>query len=122
MSDLDKISSLFNAKIDSVKSKEDLQNIKTEFFGKNGQITHNLKILGSLDPEKRKDFASNLNKIKDDLTNQLEQKNLEIETNEINEKLKMKKLMLLYQLDLIDKEKFIQFHKLLMKYHLYFQK
>ena len=45
------------------------------------------------------------------LSNQLEQKNLEIETNEINEKLKMKKLMLLYLLDLIDKEKFIQFHK-----------
>ena len=39
MSDLDKISSLFNAKIDSVKSKEELQNIKTEFFGKNGEIT-----------------------------------------------------------------------------------
>ena len=37
MSDLDKINSLFNAKIDSVKSKEQLQNIKTEFFGKNGQ-------------------------------------------------------------------------------------
>ena len=36
MSDLDKINSIFNAKIDSVKNKEDLQNIKTEFFGKNG--------------------------------------------------------------------------------------
>ena len=34
MSDLDKINSIFNAKIDSVKTKEDLQNIKTEFFGK----------------------------------------------------------------------------------------
>ena len=60
MSDLDKISSLFNAKIDSVKSTEDLQNIKTEFFGKNGHITSQFKNLGSLDPEKRKDFASNL--------------------------------------------------------------
>ncbi len=88
MSDLDKISSLFNAKIDSVKTKDDLQNIKTEFFGKNGQITQQFKSLGSLDQEKRKEFASNLNKIKDDLTLQLEQKNLEIETNEINEKLK----------------------------------
>ena len=28
MSDLDKINSIFNAKIDSVKTKEDLQNIK----------------------------------------------------------------------------------------------
>ena len=65
MSDLDKISSLFNAKIDSVKTKDDLQNIKTEFFGKNGQITQQFKSLGSLDPEKRKVFASNLNNIKE---------------------------------------------------------
>ena len=92
MSDLDKISSVFNAKIDSVKTNDDLQNIKTEFFGKNGQITQQFKTLGSLDPEKRKEFASNLNKIKDDLTNQIEQKNLEIQTNEINEKLKNEKV------------------------------
>ena len=92
MSDLDKISSVFNAKIDSVKTKEDLQNIKTEFFGKNGQITLQFKSLGSLDPEKRKEFASNLNKIKDDLTHQLEQKNIDIENSEINEKLKTEKV------------------------------
>jgi phenylalanyl-tRNA synthetase alpha chain len=92
MSDLDKISSVFNAKIDSVKTNDDLQNVKTEFFGKNGQITQQFKTLGSLDPEKRKEFASHLNKIKDDLTNQIEQKNLEIQTNEINEKLKNEKV------------------------------
>jgi len=92
MSDLDKISSLFNATIDSVKSKEELQNIKTEFFGKNGQITSQFKNLSSLDPEKRKEFASNLNKIKDDLSNQLEKKDIEIETNEINQKLKNEKI------------------------------
>ena len=74
MSDLDKINSIFNAKIDSIKTKEELQNLKTEFFGKNGQITTNFKTLGSLDPEKRKEFASNLNKIKEDLTNQIEKK------------------------------------------------
>ena len=78
MSDLDKISSVFNAKIDSVKTKDDLQNIKTEFFGKNGQITQQFKTLGSLNPEKKKEFASNLNRIKDDLTRQLEQKNIEL--------------------------------------------
>ena len=48
MSDLDKINSIFSAKINSVKTKEDLQNIKTEFFGKNGQITQQFKNLGSL--------------------------------------------------------------------------
>ena len=46
MSDLDKINSIFNAKIDSVKNKEDLQNLKTESFGKNGQITNQFKIKG----------------------------------------------------------------------------
>jgi len=92
MSDLDKITSIFNAKIDSLKTKDDLQNIKTEFFGKNGQITQQFKSLGSLDHENRKEFASKLNKIKDDLTNQLEQKNIEIEASEINEKLKNEKI------------------------------
>ena len=53
MSDLDKISSVFNAKIDSVNTKDDLQNIKTEFFGKNGQITQQFKTLGSLDSGSR---------------------------------------------------------------------
>ena len=39
MSDLDKISSLFNAKIDTVKTKDDLQNLKTEFFLLTERIT-----------------------------------------------------------------------------------
>ena len=43
MSNLDKINSSFNEKINSVKSKEELQNLKTEFFGKNGQVTIQLK-------------------------------------------------------------------------------
>ena len=64
MSDLDKINSIFNAKIDSIKSKDELQNLKTEFFGKNGKIAAQFKNLGSLEPEKRKAFASNLNKIR----------------------------------------------------------
>ena len=92
MNDLNKISSVFNAKIDNVKTIDDLQNIKTEFFGKNGQITQQFKTLGSLEANKKKEFASKLNEIKNDLTNQLEQKTLEIETNEINEKLKNEKI------------------------------
>ena len=91
MSDLDKINSIFNAKIDSVKTKEDLQNIKTEFFGKNGQIIQQFKTLGTLEPDKRKDFASNLNKIKDDFLNKLN-KSFEIENAEINDKLKNEKI------------------------------
>ena len=92
MSDLDKINSIFNAKIDTIKNKEELQNLKTEFFGKNGQITQQFKTLGKLEPDKRKDFASNLNKIKDDLSSQIEQKSFEIENAEISDKLKNEKV------------------------------
>jgi phenylalanyl-tRNA synthetase alpha chain len=92
MSDLDKINSIFNAKIDSVKSKDELQNLKTEFFGKNGEITNQFKKLSSFSPEKKKEFASELNKLKDNLSNQIEKKNLEIKTQEINAKLKDEKV------------------------------
>jgi len=84
MSDLDNINSSFEPKISSVKSKEELQNLKTEFFGKNGKITNQFKILGSIEVEKRKDFASSLNKLKDNLISQLEKKFLDLETIEIN--------------------------------------
>ena len=70
---------------------------------KKRQITQQFKTLGSLDL--RKDFASNLNKIKDDLSRQIEQKSLK-ETLEINEKLKNEKVDVLYR-DLFNKEKFI---------------
>ena len=92
MSDLNKINTNFNEKIKSIKSKDELQNLKTEFFGKNGQITSEFKKLGSLAPEEKKEFASSLNKIKDDLTSQIELKFLDLETKEINEKLKDEKI------------------------------
>ena len=91
MSDLNNITSNFYKKISSVKSKEDLQILKTEFFGKSGEVTSKFKSLGTLSEDKRKEFASSLNKLKDELTNELEKKFIEFEKIEINEKLKVKK-------------------------------
>ena len=54
MSDLENISSSFEQKISSVRSKEELQNLKTEFFGKNGKITLQFKSLGSVEANKKK--------------------------------------------------------------------
>jgi len=92
MSDLDNINSSFEKKIKSLKSKEELQILKTEFFGKSGQITNQFKNLGTITADKRKEFASSLNKLKDNLTTQLDNKSIEIETLEINEKLKDQKI------------------------------
>jgi len=92
MSDLDNINSSFEQKIKSVKSKEHLQILKTEFFGKSGQITNQFKNLSTISADKRKEFASLLNKLKDNLTSQIENKFLDLETLEINEKLKDQKI------------------------------
>jgi phenylalanyl-tRNA synthetase alpha chain len=92
MSDLDNINSSFEQEIKSLKSKEELQSLKTEFFGKNGQITNQFKNLSNIAADKKKEFASSLNKLKDSLNTQLENKFLELETLEINEKLKDQKI------------------------------
>jgi len=92
MSDLDNINSSFEQKIKSVKSKEELQILKTEYFGKSGRITNQFKNLGTVSADKRKEFASSLNKLKDNLTSQIENKFLGLETLEINEKLKDQKV------------------------------
>jgi phenylalanyl-tRNA synthetase alpha chain len=92
MGNLDNINSSFDQKIISIESKEELQNLKTEFFGKSGVITSQFKNLATLEADKRKEFASSLNKLKDNLTGQLEKKFLELETLEVNKKLKDEKL------------------------------
>ena len=92
MSDLDQINSSFSGKIEAVKSKEDLQNLKTEFFGKNGQVTTQFKKLGILPSNEKKELASSLNKLKDNLTKQIDSKLLDLETKEINDKLKDEKV------------------------------
>ena len=58
MSDLNNILSSFESKFSSVKNKEDLQNLKSEFFGKNGSISLQFKKMGSLNPEEKKNILS----------------------------------------------------------------
>ena len=105
MSDLDQINSSFSEKIKFIESKEELQNLKTEFFGKNGQITIQFKKLGSLPVEEKKEFASSMNKLKINLTNQIELKIVELKTKEINEKLKDEKIDISLPIRSFDKGK-----------------
>ena len=92
MSELENIKSNFDQKIKTVENKENLQSLKTEFFGKNGHVTNQFKNLGSLSEDKKKEFATSLNKLKNDLSSQIENKIFELETKEINDKLKDEKI------------------------------
>ena len=92
MSDIKKIKDEYLNKLDSDLNIESVNQIKTELFGKNGQISNSFKSLGSLPTDERKKFASDLNSIKDELQDKINSKFQEIETKEINSKLENEKV------------------------------
>ena len=79
-------------KIGEAKDLQEIEKIKSEVFGKNGYLTHQFKKIGSLEESVRKKFASNLNKIKSTLVNEINQKILNFENLEIDKKLKYEKV------------------------------
>ena len=92
MSDPNNILSTFETKFSQIKNKDDLQILKSEFFGKNGSISLQFKKMGLLNPEERKNFAKELNTIKDQLSLKIEKKFKDFENLEINQKLKNEKI------------------------------
>jgi len=92
MSDIKKIKDEYLDKLDSDLNLENLNQIKTELFGKNGAISNLFKKFGSIPSEDRKKFASDLNFIKDQLQKKINSKLYEIETKEINSRLENEKV------------------------------
>ena len=92
MSDIKKIKDEYLVKLRGDLKLENLNQIKTELFGKNGVISNSFKKLGSIPSEDRKKFASDLNFIKDELQEKINSKLQEIEKIEINSKLKNEKV------------------------------
>ena len=92
MSDIKKIRDQYLIKLDNNLDIKSVNQIKTELFGKNGQISVSFKKLGSLTNEDRKKFASDLNSIKDELQEKINSKLQEIEIKEINSNLENEKI------------------------------
>ena len=92
MSDLKNIHEEYTIKLKEKLSLDQINQIKSDLFGKNGLISSQFKTLGSLDENKRKQFASELNKIKDELQNTISEKLKELELKKINEKLENEKI------------------------------
>ena len=87
MSDLKNIQNDYSAKLNNNLSLEEINQIKTELFGKNGLISSEFKNIASIPESDRKKFASDLNQIKDELQNLITNKINKIESKKINEKL-----------------------------------
>ena len=92
MSDLIKIKEEFILKLKSKLNISEINQIKTELFGKNGLISLQFKKIGTVADSDRKKFASDLNIIKDELQDLINSKTKEIEIAEINEKLEKEKI------------------------------
>ena len=87
MPDIKKIKDEFLLKLKENLDLNQVNQIKTDLFGKNGLISSQFKQLGKVAEEERKKFASDLNSVKDELQNLIAVKKDNIEINEINQKL-----------------------------------
>ena len=92
MSDLKKIKEEFLSKLKSKLNLLEVNQIKTDLFGKNGLITNQFKKIGSIPESERKNYASELNLIKDELMNLINLKISEVEIAEVNQKLQKEKI------------------------------
>ena len=92
MSDLKKIKDEFLSKLKKKLNLSEINQIKSDLFGKNGLISSEFKKIGTIAESERKQFASDLNTIKDDLQDLISSKINEIEIVEINEKLEKEKI------------------------------
>ena len=92
MSDIKKIKDEYLLKLSKDLDVNQINEIKTDLFGKNGLVSSQFKQLGKIPEDERKKFASELNDIKDELQNLIVSKIEEIEIKEINQKLEKEKV------------------------------
>ena len=92
MSDLKKIKDEYLSKLKRQLNLYEINEIKSNLFGKNGLISSQFKKIGSIDENERKKFASDLNVIKDELQDLINFKINEIQNAEINKKLEKEKI------------------------------
>ena len=92
MSDLKKIRDEFILKLKSKLDLSEINQIKSDLFGKNGLVSSQFKKIGTIVESERKKFASDLNVIKDELQNLINLKIDEVENAEINKKLDKEKI------------------------------
>ena len=88
MSDIIKIKQEYLNKLKEISDVKEINQLKSELFGKSGKISNEFKKMGSLNSEERKKTSSELNDAKSELQNLIEKKLKDIEIIEINSKLK----------------------------------
>ena len=92
MINLEEILSNFNSQITEVKTKEKLDEIRVNFLGKKGQVTLAFGELRNVENSQKKEFGAKINKIRGDISAQLDAKKEAFEDEDLNKKLLEEKL------------------------------
>ena len=92
MSDLKKIREEFLSKLKSKLDLNQIGQLKSDLFGKDGLITNKFKKISTISESERKKYSTELNNIKDELQDLINLKISEIEILEVNERLKNEKI------------------------------
>ena len=79
-------------KVTKAQDKLELQNLKSQFLGKNSQINQEFKKIGSLPEEEKKTRAASLNNEKQKITEAISNRLKELEKSEISKKLQKDKV------------------------------
>ena len=91
MSEIEKKFAEYKNKINSCSKVDELDSLKSDVLGKNGLINLEFKKLSELPLEKKKSFAANINKIKQELSDIFRLKLIEILDKDIIDKVKKRK-------------------------------
>ena len=87
MNKIEEIKLLIEEKTNNINTLEELQNIKTEFIGKNGYITEVQAMIKEIPNEEKKEFGIKLNEIRTLFNNKYEDIKKRLEEEEIAKKI-----------------------------------
>jgi len=76
-----------NGLFDNISNKVELENLKSEYIGKNGKITLLNQLIKDIPNEEKKEFGMKVNEIKNKFNDEFARVSREIDEKEINEKL-----------------------------------
>lgn len=87
MNKIEKIKLLIEEKVNNINTLEELQNIKSEFMGKNGYITEIQSMIKEVPNEEKKEFGMKLNEVRTLFNTKYEEIKNRLEEEEIARKL-----------------------------------
>lgn len=92
MASLDQLQASSLDTVNALSSLDELEKLRVSLLGKNGEITAQLKKLGTLPPEERKTFGQEVNLVKTAVAEALEEKKTALEEAELNARLENEKV------------------------------